>query len=44
MDEIRINVLVDRFQCMDRVNTEINSRFVQTAGIFFASWAIANFS
>jgi hypothetical protein len=35
---------VERFQCLDRVSIEINSRFVQTADSFFASWTVANFS
>jgi hypothetical protein len=44
MDEILISVPLDGFQCLDCVSMEMNSRFVQTAGNFFVSWTIANFS
>jgi hypothetical protein len=44
MDEILISVLLDGFQCLDCVSVEMNSRFVKTAGNFFVSWKIANFS
>jgi len=44
MGEILINVPLDGFQCLNCVSMKMNSRFVKTAGNFFVSWTIANFS
>ena len=44
MDEILISVPLGGFHCLDCVSMEMNSPFVQTAGNFFVSWKIANFS